>query len=263
MAEIVGFGQQQLLLFMLILSRLSFMFMAMPSMGNVVPRRVKALIVIAITFLLMPVVGQFTPPKVNSLVELAIVMGREAMVGALIGLVVQLLVTGLQLAGELISSTGGMQLGAAVDPQTQTPMPVLGTIVGMLVTAVFITLGGHRLMMDALLHSFETMPPGTVRIEVGWVKLLTYELTQGMATGVRAGAPVLAALLLSNLITGLLSRTLPQLNILAIGLNVNALALLSVSAITLGAAGLLFETELAGVLERLRILLATRGIGNG
>ena len=39
----------------------------------------------------------------------------------------------------------------------------------------------------------------------------------------RVAAPVIAALLLSNLVTGLISRTLPQINVLAIGLSINAL----------------------------------------
>ena len=61
----------------------------------------------------------------------------------------------------------------------------------------------------------------------------------------------MAALLLSNLITGLISRTLPQINVLAIGLSVNALAMLVVLALTIGSAGLIFRDELAVVAERI------------
>ncbi len=76
-----------------------------------------------------------------------------------------------------------------------------------------------------------------------------------MAAGVRVAAPVVAALLLSNLITGLVSRTLPQINVLAIGLSINALALLVVTTLTIGSVGLIFETELNLTLERLTVLL--------
>ena len=259
MTQITAIGQQHLLLFILVLTRLSFILMAMPAVGAGVPRRVKALFALGLTLMLLPLVGGITIPEIRNLADLGIAMSREAMVGALIGLVVQLLTTGVQLAGELISSTGGTQLGAGVDPLTEAPMPVLSTLIGLLVTAVFIAAGGHHLMIDALIKSFETIPPGDVRIEAGWIKLITYELTQGMAVGVRGGAPVVAALLLANLITGLLSRTLPQLNILAVGLNINAIALLSVSAVTLGTVGLIFENELDSVFARLGELLAASG----
>ena len=60
-----------------------------------------------------------------------------------------------------------------------------------------------------------------------------------------------AALLLSNLVTGLVSRTLPQINVLAIGLSINALAMLVVTALTIGSAGLIFQDELTTTIERL------------
>ena len=76
-------------------------------------------------------------------------------------------------------------------------------------------------------------------------------LTSGMSAGVRIAAPVLAALLLCNLVTGLISRTLPQLNVLAVGLSINALALLVVTAITIGSAGLIFQDELVSAADKL------------
>ena len=83
------------------------------------------------------------------------------------------------------------------------------------------------------------------------MELVVDQLSAGTAAGVRVAAPVVAALLLSNLITGLISRTLPQINVLAIGLSINALAMLVVLALTIGSAGLLFRDELALVAERI------------
>ena len=62
---------------------------------------------------------------------------------------------------------------------------------------------------------------------------------------------MIAALLLSNIVTGLISRTLPQINVLAIGLSINALAMLVVLAVTIGSAGLIFQNELTATAERL------------
>ncbi|MEZ6092545.1 MAG: flagellar biosynthetic protein FliR [Pirellulaceae bacterium] len=258
MEQLSELGQIQLLHFMLVLTRLSLMVIGMPAVGAGVPRRIKAMLVLAMTAMLMPLLNEMTVPRIDNLIDLTIALAREAIVGVLIGLVVQLLISGLQLAGELISSTGGMQLGAGVDPQTKAAMPILGNLIGMLVTAVLIGIGGHHMMIDALINSFATIPPGQVRVEIGWIELLTYELTQGMATGVRAGAPVVTALLLSNLITGLLSRTLPQLNILAFGLNVNAIAMLGVSSFAIGSIGILLESEVYDLFARLEKLIATQ-----
>ena len=86
------------------------------------------------------------------------------------------------------------------------------------------------------------------------LELIVTQLAAGMSAGVRIAAPVVAALLLSNLVTGLISRTLPQINVIAVGLPINALSLLIIFALTIGSIGLVFQDELALSLERLAVL---------
>jgi flagellar biosynthetic protein FliR len=120
-----------------------------------------------------------------------------------------------------------------------------------LVTSVMLLVGGHRLLLRVLIDSFEALPAGRVVFSDSMMELVVDQLSTGMAAGVRVAAPVIAALLLSNLITGLVSRTLPQINVLAIGLSINSLALLVVTAVTIGSAGLIFRQELTATLQRL------------
>ena len=247
-----------LILGVLVMTRLSTLLMAMPAVGVGVPRRVRALLAILITGLLLPTVANFTPPeslpKIESMTELTIAVAREGLIGMLIGATVQLIVTGLQLGGEAITSTGGMQLGDAIDPTTSSSMPSIARLVGLLVTAVMLAVGGHRLLMHLLLDSFYSLPAGDVQFSESMMKLLVGQLGAGMVAGVKVSAPVVAALLLSNLVTGLVSRTLPQINVLAIGLSINALAMLVVLSLTIGSAGLIFQDELSQITSRLTVL---------
>ncbi len=247
-----------LVLGVLVLTRLSTLLMAMPAIGVGVPRRVRAFLALLITFLLLPPVAAQTPvdslPRIDHIVDLAIAIAREGLIGLLIGATVQLLITGLQLAGEAITSTGGMQLGDAVDPTTSSSMPSMARLVGLLVTAVMLAVGGHRVILGVLVDSFDALPAGNVTFHDSMLTLIVEQLTRGMAAGVRVAAPVIAALLLSNLVTGLVSRTLPQINVLAIGLSINALAMLVVSALTLGSAGLIFQSELAALADQFAAL---------
>jgi flagellar biosynthetic protein FliR len=66
------------------------------------------------------------------------------------------------------------------------------------------------------------------------VNVLTTILTQSIALGIRAGAPVMLALLVATLVLGLVTRTLPQINIIAIGFNLNALLTLAALFVMLG-----------------------------
>lgn len=245
-----------LVISVLVLTRLSTLLMAMPAVGVGVPKRVRALFAIMLTALLVPTVVQLsdshTIPRVDNMVELAIAVGREALVGMLIGATIQLLITGLQLAGEAITGTGGMQLGDAVDPTTQSSMPTMARLVGLLVTAIFLLIGGHRMLLSLLIDSFHTLPAGNVQLESSIMDMIVSQLTAGMSAGVRVAAPVIGALLLANLITGLISRTLPQINVLAIGLSINALALLVVTSLIIGSVSYVFQNELDIAILRVR-----------
>lgn len=255
MENLIDWINQHLVLGLLVLTRLGMLLMSMPAIGVGVPRRVRALLAIMLTALLMPTlaerIGDSPLPQMDHLPDLAIAVAREAMVGMLIGATLQMVITGLQLAGEAITSTGGMQLGDSVDPSTQSPMPALARLIGMMVTAVMLLGGGHRVMLTLLMDSFSMVPAGRVTLDDSMLDVVIQAMTGSMASGVRVAAPVVAALLLSNLVTGLISRTMPQINVLAIGLSVNSLAMLIVTALTIGSAAWIFQEDLTIGVERL------------
>lgn len=258
MESLAQYAVDHLVLGILVLTRLSTLLMAMPAIGVGIPRRVRAFLAFLLTVLLLPSVAGIgeaeSLPTIDNLIDLTIAIAREALIGLLIGATVQLIITGLQLGGEAITSTGGMQLGDAVDPTSSASMPSIARLVGMLVTAIMLAIGGHRIVLNLLLESFEAMPAGHVEFRSSMMTLVVDQLSAGMSAGLRVAAPVIAALLLSNLVTGLISRTLPQINVLAIGLSINALAMLIVFSITVGSVGLIFRDELAMAAERLTAL---------
>jgi flagellar biosynthetic protein FliR len=74
-------------------------------------------------------------------------------------------------------------------------------------------------------------------------------VVDSLVIGIRIGAPVAVALLLANLITALLARTVPQINILAVGFNINAMVMLIMIFASVGGIGFAFQEELANWLQ--------------
>jgi flagellar biosynthetic protein FliR len=256
-AELTNLLEQNLLLIVLVLTRLSTLLMSLPAIGVGVPVKVRALLALSLTLLTVPTIAAIDPnyaPQAAHLIDLTIMIAREALVGLLIGATIQILITGVQAAGEIMSGTGGLQLGDSVDPSTRSAMPTLAQLVGLLVVATMVTIGGHRLVLSSLIDSFVALPAGDVSFHQPMLELLITQLSGSLGAGVRVAAPVIAAMLLCNLITGLISRTLPQLNVLAIGLSLNAIALLAVAALTIGSASYLFRDDFAITLDRLATL---------
>jgi flagellar biosynthetic protein FliR len=99
------------------------------------------------------------------------------------------------------------------------------------------------------LDTFATIPPGMGTLSHSLGEASITLLTQSFDLGVRASAPAIVALLIATLVLGLISRTLPQLNVMAIGFGINATFMLVTLSVSLGAIAWLFQAELDPAIE--------------
>jgi flagellar biosynthesis protein FliR len=248
----------QFLIFVLVLTRLGSLLMTLPVVGTaMVPWQVRALLAIGISLILTPLYWGLPIPPPENLLALGILLAKESLLGLSLGLAVMILLSGMQLAGQIVSQTSGMTLADVVNPNFDTTVPLFSQILEMLALAIFFVVGGHRQVMDALLRSFAWMPPGHGRLPDNLVDALSAITAHSFEVGVRASAPVMVALLLATLVVALISRTLPQLNAVAVGLNFNSLIVLGVFAFSLGAAAWIFQEELDPVVESISSTFVT------
>lgn len=235
----------QFLVFVLILTRVSGLYMTAPVFGaRWAPKRVRALVCVALALLLTPLHSHVTVPAPSSLGELVVLLGKECILGLSLGLAVLILFSGAQVAGFLISQMSGMQLAEEVDPSLPQRTSVFSHLLDLTTVAVFVCIGGHRQVMGALLETFAWMPPGQGKFAPGLAAAIGEVTSQSFVLGIRAAAPVMAALLIATLLVGLISRTLPQLNTFALGFALNTFVLLGALALSLGAAVWVFQDRL-------------------
>jgi flagellar biosynthetic protein FliR len=124
--------------------------------------------------------------------------------------------------------------------------------------AVFVAVGGHRIVTEALLESFACFPPGRAGLGDTVVDVLVSILTQSFELGIRAAAPLLVALLLSNLVLGLVSRTLPQINVIAVGFGLNSLLALGMLFVSIGGVAWIFQEPTVDAMQRISETLVAR-----
>src|SRR5262245_45366999 len=155
MSPLLALYLDQFLIFVLVLTRIGSLVMSLPVLGTAsVPLQVRALLAVGISLVLTPLFwGQPIRPPEN-LLALGSLLTREAILGLAIGLAVMILLSGVQLAGQIVSQTSGLTLADVVNPTFETSVPLLSQILEMLAVAIFFLVGGHRQVLDALMHSF-------------------------------------------------------------------------------------------------------------
>ena len=247
---------QQFATFALVLARIATLLMIAPLFGSAtVPVRVRVVLALALAVLVVPVEWEKPAAHPETLASFAVQVGAEFLVGATLGLGVLLLFSSMHVAGQLISQMSGMQLADVFDPGFESHVPGFSQLLSYVTLAVFVTIGGHRRVLEALLDTFAWLPAGQGTFSRSIFDAMTSLLTHSFALGIRAAAPAMLALLLATLILGLVSRTLPQLNVLALGFGMNAMVTTAVVSISLGAAAWTFQEEFETFLETALVAL--------
>jgi flagellar biosynthetic protein FliR len=127
-----------------------------------------------------------------------------------------------------------MGLGFATLYDASIPgfIPVLGQYMGVIVSLVFLAIDGHLLLLSGLAGSFDALPIAAISAAPGLRSLVEWAGCI-FAYSLKLSLPLMAALLITNLALGVLTRAAPQLNIFAVGFPLTILMGLLVLALSL------------------------------
>lgn len=150
-------------------------------------------------------------------VSLGAALAGEFLIGFLIGLMVKLIFTAVEMAGEVVGFQMGFAIVNVIDPQTSSQVPIIGQFNMVLATLIFLSINAHHYFLMAIAESFMLVPP--------LHSVLSGELLNGVVrlTGdmfvlaIRISAPIIVALFITNVALSVVSKTIPQINILIVG----------------------------------------------
>jgi flagellar biosynthetic protein FliR len=253
MSPLEGYLASRFMIFTLVLTRTGGLVITAPLFTALsLPIQVRAFMAVAMALLMTPVYLNTPLPPAADLGSYAHLLANEALVGLLLGLGMMILFSGIQVAGQIVSQMSGMSLADVVSPGFDENVPVFTQFFYMLALATFVCVGGHRALTEALLDTFTWAPPGHAMLGDSFVEALTDIMTQSFVLGVRAAAPLLVALLLSTIVLGLVSRTVPQINVIAVGFGLNSFLTLAMMMVSLGAVAWTFQDPAIDALHRLQ-----------
>jgi flagellar biosynthetic protein FliR len=179
------------------------------------------------------------------LAALVITAVRELMLGAVFVLVLQLMFGALYVAGRTLDIQAGFGLALLIDPSSGGQTPLIGTFLVYAAGAVFFAMNGHADLLRIMAASLHAIPLGAGVLPTSLAHLTGFLSTCFLLAFGIAGGAVLC-LFLADLSIAMLSRTVPQMNVLILGLQVKTLLLLVVLPTSFGFAGVLL-TRLARV----------------
>lgn len=207
--------------FFWVLMRVSIIIFLLPLFGaKGVPSLWKAGLSMLLAIVLLPSVPHVARYP-DTAFEIIIGLASEAIFGFILALTVRIFFTSVQMAGHFMSFSMGFSMARAMDPQAEVQDSVITEFMYILTILMFFALDGHHIFIRALASSFKTIPPNGIVFSSSIPGILVKLSANMFLIGVKLAAPILVALFLSNLCLGIIARTVPQVNILMVGLPVN------------------------------------------
>lgn len=201
-----------------------FMF-APPFTLTRVPRLFLALLGIGLAIGLAGASPEHALVQDLSATTLVIGGARELMLGLIPVLVLNLMFAALYVAGRTLDIQSGFGLALLIDPATRGQTPLVGTLLAYLAGAMFFAMNGHHEMLRFFAASLEVVPLGAAHAAAGFEALSAYIFVIFLIGFGVAGAAILV-LFVADIVIALLSRTVPQMNALILGIQVKAALLL-------------------------------------
>ena len=209
--------QDQFLGFLMILARVSCVLIFAPVLGSdSVPVRLKVPLSLLLSFVVASALGFPVAGRAVQAMWVSSLAG-EVLIGVAIGFVSGLAIAGCQLGGGLIGLQMGFGIVNVIDPMSNAQISLLDQFKFILALLILLATNGHHEILKAMANSFGTIAPGEVILQ-NWTPHYLIDVSELIfIAGVRVAAPVVVALLLVSLATGIISRTVPQINFLVTG----------------------------------------------
>lgn len=230
--------------FLLCLARVVALVSAIPVFNTKqAPLQVKVGLGFATTLLLFPLMAPYTPEVDFNLLDFGLVMVNEVLTGLLLGLAAQLIFTAVSFGGTIIGYQMGFAAANIFDPQTSQQLSLMSQFSNIIAILIFLALDIHHIFFQVIVDSYILLPPGYLDFSGGAISLLMNMAGHMFLLGVKLSAPVLALLLLSNLVLGILARVFPQLNVFMLSFPINIGIALLVIGLTLNILPLMLSRE--------------------
>jgi flagellar biosynthetic protein FliR len=144
-------------------------------------------------------------------------MAQQVLIGISMGLTLRLVFESFALAGELIANSMGLGFAQLADPVRGVNTPIVGEFLIIVASLLFIATGAHLTLIEGLAHSFRDRPVAQTALDWATLRLMLDWAGSLFAGGVQLALPVLAAMLAVNLAIGVLGRSAPTINLMAVG----------------------------------------------
>ena len=242
--ELVSFlTDSNVITFFLLFVRLSAIFAFFPFFNyHTISIQIKTALVLYLTILFFPIIPEYVYTEITPVSIMIAVLG-ELMLGFIASIFLSITFHLLHYAGEQISFIMGFSMASVMDPSTGGNTTVMSQVLVLIGLLTFLSFDGHHLVILFMDEALAQIPLGTINLHENIINYILKAVASFFVVGFSIAFPVVSIGLLSDLIFGMLMKTMPQFNLLVVGLPIKVGLSLMVLFFTVGSMMVIFKIE--------------------
>ena len=203
--------------FLFVFARLGGAFLFMPFyVSTYIPRKIRLIFALGLAVVLTPLLQDELPAPSNNALLLFKGILIEITVGVFLGVFPYFLMTAIDLIGVNVSMATSFSNATLLDPQTKVQSTVLTAFLNLCALLLIVVTGLHHVMIGAVVESYQVFPVNQALFTEDMLQMLTTTLGSAFKYGFQIGSPFIVMVVLMYSAMGVMSRLMPQLNIIFI-----------------------------------------------
>ena len=209
------------LAFIFVTARISGIFTFNPIFSRQnVTTRVKAGASLAFSVVTLMYMGGSVYYTVNGAVGLVFTLLQELVIGLVLGFMMNLVMTVIIYAGDVIDTQMGFGMAKAMDPSTGIQMPLLANFYYYMFILYFFIVGGHLKYIELFIMSYDTLPIGFsfTTDSLNLIYFIANYMGTVMTLAVKFAMPIIASELITECILGVMMKAVPSIQIFVLNI---------------------------------------------
>ncbi|MBE6053322.1 MAG: fused FliR family export protein/FlhB family type III secretion system protein [Clostridium sartagoforme] len=212
-----------LALFLIFLRITSFFAITNVFFPNGTPKTLKAMFSLIFSFALIGGIDTSSIAGITSNYYLIVYMLFEVINGLILGLISNIAFEVLLMAGSLIDVHIGLSMINTIDPNSKTSTTITGNLLHYVALVIFFIVDGHHMLIKSLIESFIILPMGKGLIYGETMMTIIEIIANYFLIGLKIAIPIVLIIILADVCMGLISRAVPQINVMILGMPVKML----------------------------------------
>lgn len=224
---------------------------------NGTPNTVKVGLTLIMAYILVPGIDYSGIHTINNNMPFFINCMNEAVAGLTLGFITNLCFMSVRVAGNLMDFQIGFSMMTMFDPNSGSNTTLMERLLYWFSIVVFFIVDGHHMLIKSLMESFSIIKLGTFFLSQDSINLIIRVFIEYFGLALKIAIPIVLIILITDLTLGLIARTVPQLNVMILGLPIKILIGLAAFSFALPIFLKVIENSFYGIPDAIKGLYKT------